>query len=131
MISNLKKYVWKWSSNGVNNSIEHVFSLHDFQRLVEIERCRVNRNGGTFVVVVFRLEKIELPAKLLTKLVQGIYQRSRMSDQMGWYDDNHLGVILPETSQTGAQKFIEDLYRSNSNSMPMPQFDFYVYPSSD
>ncbi len=129
MIGNLKNWFWRWSPNDLNGSIEQIFSRKDFQKLLEIERCRVNRNGGKFVVIVFKLEEIRLKTELLAKLAQGIFQRARMSDQMGWYDDKRLGIILPETSPTGAQKFIQDLYKNKSNGMPRPKFEFYVYPS--
>ena len=108
--------------------MEQVSSLSDFQKIVEMERCRVNRNEGSFVIVVFNLEKFQLELNLLSKLVQRIIQRSRITDQIGWYDYNRLGVILPETSTIGAQKFIQDLYLQNQNGMPKPPIDLYSYP---
>lgn len=109
-------------------SMDHVSSLSNFQKIIEMERCRVNRNGGSFVIVVFNLEKFHLELNLLSKLVQRISRRSRITDQIGWYDYNRLGVILPETSTLGAQKFIQDLYLQNQNGIPRPPIDLYPYP---
>ena len=109
-------------------SMDHVSSLSNFQKIIEMERCRVNRNGGSFVIVVFNLEKFQLELNLLSKLVQRIIRRSRITDQIGWYDYNRLGVVLPETSTLGAQKFIQDLYLQNQNGIPRPPIDLYPYP---
>jgi hypothetical protein len=115
----------------IPETMDHVSSLSDFQKIVEMERCRVNRNGGSFVIVVFKLEKAQLELNLLSKLVQRIVQRSRITDQVGWYAYNRLGIILPETSTIGAQKFIQDLYRQNQNGMPKPSIDLYPYPQQN
>ena len=124
----IKNKAWPWSRASLRDSKSLVCSLADFQKLVEIERCRVHRNGGKFTLIVFKLEEIQLKIKLFSKLIEGISRRARISDQMGWYDHRRLGLILPETSTDGAQKFIQDLYRQNLNGMPKPAVDFYVYP---
>ena len=127
-LNKIKNRIRLRSKRSIPGSMDHVNSLSDFQKIVEMERCRVNRNGGSFVIVVFRLEKAQLELNLLSKLVQRIVQRSRINDQVGWYDYNRLGVILPETSTMGAQKFIQDLYLQNQNGMPRPPIDLYPYP---
>jgi hypothetical protein len=124
----IKENIWLRARISTPMSLDHVSSLSGFQKIVEMERCRVNRNGGSFVIVVFNLERFQLELNLLSKLVQRIVQRSRISDQIGWYDYNRLGVILPETSTIGAQKFIQDLYLKSQNGMPKPPVDLYPYP---
>ena len=128
-LNKIKNRIRLRSKRSIPGSMDHVNSLSDFQKIVEMERCRVNRNGGSFVIVVFKLEKAQL--ELLSKLVQRIVQRSRVTDQIGWYDYNHLGMILPETSTIGAQKFIQDLYLQNQNGMPNPSIDLYHYPQQN
>jgi hypothetical protein len=130
-LNKIKNRFWLRSKRSNPGSMDHVSSLSDFQKIVEMERCRVNRNGGSFVIVVFKLEKTQLELNLLTKLVQRIVQRSRVTDQIGWYDYNRLGIILPETSTIGAQKFIQDLYLQNQNGMPNPSIDLYHYPQQN
>lgn len=110
--------------------IERVFPVDDFQRIVSIERCRVNRNGGSFALIVFNLEKSQFKNHLLLKLAKGIQDRARISDQLGWYDHGRLALMLPETSARGAQTFIADLYTQNKNGMPKPLVDLYTYPLS-
>lgn len=124
----IRKAICTWSSASPCDTVEQVVSSAEFQKIVAIERCRVNRNGGTFALIVFKLEKAQLEMDLLLKLVRGISQRARLSDQLGWYDHDHLGLILPETSALGAQKFISDLYALNPNGMPKPPVDLYTYP---
>jgi hypothetical protein len=127
-LNKIKERIWRRSKKSMPGSMDHVSSLSDFQKIIEMERCRVNRNGGSFVIVVFNLEKFQMELNLLSKLVQRISQRSRITDQIGWYDYNRLGVILPETPTLGAQKFIQDLYLQNQNGIPRPPIDLYSYP---
>lgn len=127
-LNKIRDRIWSRSKKSMPGSMDHVSSLSNFQKIIEMERCRVNRNGGSFVIVVFNLEKFHLELNLLSKLVQRISRRSRITDQIGWYDYNRLGVILPETSTLGAQKFIQDLYLQNQNGIPRPPIDLYPYP---
>lgn len=125
----IKETFWPGRQRSLSaESMNMVSSLEDFQKIVEIERCRVNRNGKSFAVIVFNLEKFQLEIKSLSKLVKGIIRRARISDQIGWYDYDRLGLILPETSTIGAKKFIKDLYHKSSNGIPRPPVDLYVYP---
>lgn len=110
------------------DEIRKVTSAEDFQRVVTMERSRVNRNGGSFALIVFKLEASQSEFDLLKKLVQGIYRRTRMSDQLGWYNHHHIGLMLPETSEAGARKLVSDLYSQNINGMPKPSVDVYTYP---
>jgi hypothetical protein len=125
----IKRVIWPWSKRCLSvESMKMVSSLEEFQKIVEIERCRVNRNGKSFAIIVFNLEKGQLEIQILSRLVQGIIARARISDQIGWYDYSKLGLILPETSSLGAQKFIQDLYHQHSSDIPKPPIDLYIYP---
>ena len=61
--------------------------------------------------------------------MQKILRRVRRIDEIGWYDQNRIGIILPYTSAQGAQKFAESL--SNSISLPVEEclLNVYTYAS--
>jgi len=128
-LDKIKEAIIPWSRNSFLDAMNLIASPAEFKRLIAIERCRVNRSGGVFTLVVFNLDKIQLQIKSLSKLTATITRRARISDRMGWYDNGLLGLILPETPISGAQKFIRDLYNLNRNGMPRPKVDLYVYPS--
>lgn len=124
----IKEVISPWSRNSGLNYMKRISSLAEFKELVAIERCRANRNGGIFTLIVFKLEEVHLDANPLSKLTEAIVRRARITDRMGWYDHGLIGLILPETSGDGARKFLQDLYRQNPNGMPKPKVDLYVYP---
>ena len=41
--------------------------------------------------------------------MQKIISRMRKIDEIGWYDPRRIGIILPYTSERGAQRFAENL----------------------
>ena len=99
-----------------------------FQETIKIERNRVNRNGGTFTIIVFDINGIADQSAFFSSLVECIAGRIRVSDKIGWYDHGRLGLILPETSTIGAKKLVQDLYKHRLNGIPRPPVEFYIYP---
>ena len=53
----------------------------------------------------------------------------RRIDEIGWYDQNRIGVILPYTSAQGAQKFAESLCNLFSPPMGECFLNVYTYDS--
>jgi lipopolysaccharide/colanic/teichoic acid biosynthesis glycosyltransferase len=63
-------------------------------------------------------------AKLLTR-------RIRLTDRAGWLDDEHLGVLLPETRTAGAWALAEDICVTTMTEIPEARqaCAVYTYPS--
>jgi hypothetical protein len=62
-------------------------------------------------------------------LIHSIANRIRWTDEVGWFNDKSIGVILPETSAVGAGKFAECLCDKVASKCPRPEYTIYMYPS--
>src|SRR5579862_1653916 len=72
---------------------------------IQRETARADRGGGEFALVLFRVRnRKSLSTNRLAKTVLG---RIRATDDVGWYDEDHLGVLLPDTAATGAWRFAD------------------------
>lgn len=129
-INQLKSILWPKATVQGYEDHDLIAPLNDFQKTVGIERNRVNRNGGKFTIIVFRVNEFQNQQKPILKLVESLSRRTRVSDQIGWYGQGQLGLILPETSTLGAKRILNDIYNGQSNGLPELPVDFYTYPRS-
>jgi PleD family two-component response regulator len=61
--------------------------------------------------------------------LQKVFHRVRRIDEIGWYGQNRIGIILPYTSAQGAQKFAESLCNSFSLTTKECLLNIYTYDS--
>jgi lipopolysaccharide/colanic/teichoic acid biosynthesis glycosyltransferase len=54
----------------------------------------------------------------------------RCTDDIGWLDNDHLCVVMPNTGMEAAQKVIEEICHSLPAHLPPPVFTLYVYPQN-
>lgn len=68
----------------------------------------------------------------LRRLCHLISSRIRLTDDVGWFSDDHIGVLLPDTPGTGAWAFVKDLQRSLDRigcSVPIRVYSYGGGPS--
>ncbi len=106
----------------------NICSVEDFRKLLEIERGRTHRNGHEFSLVVLDLRQIELSQRRTIRMIQKFSSRIRNIDQVGWYDNQRIGFILPYTSSDGAKEFIKDIIHSINGLKNQPEYTLYTYP---
>ncbi len=100
-----------------------------FRRLVEHERERADRNQHQFSLVLFNSETFDTDNSITRHIIGIIARRVRNVDELGWYDEKRLGIILPYTSTEGATRLIENLFDSLDTEIPKPVCDIFTYPS--
>jgi hypothetical protein len=93
----------------VKTKNQGICSHTEFTRLVEKERCRVDRNDHHYSLLVFNLNLEEVTENQFQKFIQKIRQRLRNIDEIGWYAEKKLGIILPYTTKTGAEKLAGEI----------------------
>jgi lipopolysaccharide/colanic/teichoic acid biosynthesis glycosyltransferase len=93
------------------------------------ESARADRSAGEFALVLFRVKRKDYAALSTVRLARTILGRVRATDDVGWFDDNHLAVILPDTSAAGAWRFAEQLGTMASRRLPRPLCTVYTYPT--
>ncbi|KJS30824.1 MAG: hypothetical protein VR64_14355 [Desulfatitalea sp. BRH_c12] len=100
-----------------------------FKVLIEQERARVHRSGHHFTLLLFRLANSDALEEDLHKILfPTIMRRIRKIDQLGLYDENHIGLLLPHTAVEGARKLADELYRIVPIGEHVETSEFYVYP---
>jgi lipopolysaccharide/colanic/teichoic acid biosynthesis glycosyltransferase len=92
------------------------------------ERMRVDRNGSVLAVLT-----IELPADRSRPadfefLGRVLIRRLRITDTIGFCADRKVGVLLPDTSETGAWKVASDICSVYPVGHDRPNCDVFVYP---
>ena len=100
-------------------------SAEQFSVLLNRERARVDRTGREFSLVVFDAGDARR-ARVLQGILDG---RLRTSDQVGWMNDQRIGVILTDTPVEGAWKFADDVRRTATPDGPPLSCSVYSCPS--
>lgn len=101
-----------------------------FHELIELERNRVHRDERQFSLVLISVNRSKNENADLIKLVQKASKRVRRIDQIGWFDNNHLGVLLPNTTLGGAQIIAQEICNSQNGSKSTIPFETLSYPDN-
>ena len=110
--------------------VDAVLSLDVFRYLLERERARAERTGQEFSLVVFDASRHNGTAvTCLEDLARSLAARVRTSDEVGWFTDKSIGVVLPATSAEGAWIFVDDVARRTESSGPCLDRTVYTYPT--
>lgn len=97
------------------------------QSIFDRERERALRKGSTFSLLIIGYSSNGSDHST-AELINTIKNRIRHIDDLGWYDDQHIGVILPETSYQGARNLGLDIQQRMENPVI---FSIYTYPDKD
>jgi lipopolysaccharide/colanic/teichoic acid biosynthesis glycosyltransferase len=107
-----------------------IHSVRGFEALLNRERARSDRMGSEFSLVVFSLGQMQRLEQRLRVLQVAFRRRIRSIDEVGWFQANTLGVLLPSTGSTGARIFASDLVELvNGNAGPL-FYRVFSYPGS-
>lgn len=103
-----------------------LYSEEEFRRIIERERARADRTDHQFSLIVldFGFTNGNNNNGIL---LQKIIARMRKIDEIGWYGNRRIGIILPYTSERGAQKFAESLCNLADPSTAQCIFNVYTY----
>lgn len=100
------------------------------EHLLRRECSRAARSGTELSLVLFRLPENRKASLATYRLARTMLRRARMTDEVGWYDDEHLGALLPETSSAGARSFAADVRELVAGRMDRPRALIYTYPKN-
>jgi lipopolysaccharide/colanic/teichoic acid biosynthesis glycosyltransferase len=102
----------------------------EFHALIARERGRADRNGNVFSLVIFRMANLPPGISVQRRMLMTLRSRLRDTDELGWYDDQLLGAILPYASRQDAQRIAENICTSMSIPASTEIFRVYTYPDS-
>ena len=103
--------------------MECLWPADRFRAILERETARAHRYNEAFSLLVLDGTSVEC----IRDLEEALCSRIRATDEAGWLDQQHIGVILPDTPIEGAQKLADDL--SEQLSEATPSCRAYTYPS--
>lgn len=115
--------------NGEASSARSFRSREAFAMLLEVERHRADRTNDAFSLLTFTPSDDQLESETFERLDQILQTRLRITDQVGWLDREHVGVLLPSTSAAGAWTVADDVCLRFPSDIPPPKCTVLTYPS--
>jgi lipopolysaccharide/colanic/teichoic acid biosynthesis glycosyltransferase len=110
------------------HSLESLPSQEQIERLITREVARAERNGLHFSLVLLRVKRGGRLGLNERRLALTLMRRIRVTDEVGWFDDDHLCAILPDTSAQGAQVFADSVCDQVALKGPRPISVVYSFP---
>src|SRR5580765_6773522 len=69
--------------------------------LLRRECSRAARTGRALSLVLFQLSADQALSLATYRLARTMLRRARMTEEIGWFDEEHMAALLPETSALG------------------------------
>lgn len=95
------------------------------------ERMRVDRNGSVVSLLIIEPARSKRSPEAIHDLERQMAARLRLTDTVGWLRDRRLGVLLPDTPESGAWKVAADLCEQYPAGPDRPSCEVLVYPESN
>ena len=112
------------------NALDGIYTCDAFRAILEKVRARSERSGEIFSLVLFSCNNGNgTNVATLTRLGKDITRRTRKSDEVGWYDGNCIGTILPGSSAEEAWQFVEVIKKRIGDVDPGLICTVNTYPS--
>lgn len=84
-------------------------SRDSFRQSLEMERLRADRSNSYFTLIILSTAKASLQDEQKKKLYDFLNREFRVTDTIGWIDDQNLGVILYAADREEAFTFLRRL----------------------
>ncbi len=110
--------------------LRSIYTQEQSDNAIHRERCRADRTGQQFALVLFRMSRSIGPSKSLLRLARTVLTRSRGTDEVGWYDEDTVCALLPDTANDGAHRFADNVTTSLHDAAQRPQVTIYTYPGT-
>lgn len=105
----------------------HITSSADFRACLAIELERATRYGFIFSLLIFHVDKLPARCHPVGKVVKCLNRCLRDTDEIGWFGQDNIGVILPYASFEDCQEIARRVCRKAAIS-PVDTHTIYAYP---
>jgi hypothetical protein len=102
-----------------------------FQFASARERARVERNHSRLAVLTIELPSDRATVRNFNFLGRLLVRRLRITDTIGLLPERRVGVLLPDTSKSGAWKVADDICSAYPVGHDRPDCEVFVYPDED
>ncbi len=100
-----------------------------FREAIERERARADRWERPLALLSLGVADSREGEATLQQVARILAGRMRLTDEAGWLDSRHLGVLMPNTPGWGAWTLADEICLEFPDSVPLPQCKVYCYPS--
>jgi hypothetical protein len=91
------------------SSTDLLIGKEAFQQAIAKERSRSDRSNHKYSLLIISLAIKSDEDKRIGRAIAMIRQRIRAIDEIGWYEENQLGIILPFTTMAGADRLAGEI----------------------
>ncbi len=113
-----------------SRTLRSLYTQEQTDNAVHRERCRADRTQQEFSLVLFRVPRSIGPSRTALRVARAVLSRSRATDETGWFDEETVCSILPDTSADGAGRFADNVAAAMRDNALQPQVIIYTYPSA-
>jgi lipopolysaccharide/colanic/teichoic acid biosynthesis glycosyltransferase len=104
-------------------------TIEQFHLVLKSERFRCDRINKEFSLIVFNIKEDNRILFKTKSFVELIKSKTRNYDAIGWFDENHIALLLPETSIDIAKKVVTKISLAMQPTNKIPDFNIFTYPS--
>ena len=124
-----------WLCKSTNGSYVNTFSIiqsqESFRASIIHERQRVDRNQHILSLLLFTVGKQNTNGVIAQQLAHLLAERIRSTDEVGWFDNKRIGVILPDTCADGAYKLANEICKTFNPETSVPKYVVHTYPPNE
>ena len=92
-----------------NSSNQLLIGKEAFQQAIAKERARSDRSNNRYALMIVSLAIDSEENARIVQAIATIRERIRSIDEIGWYEENQLGIILPFTPMEGADRLADEI----------------------
>lgn len=93
------------------------------------ERARSDRWGQPLALLSLGVADLRTGRRTLRQIARILARRMRLTDEAGWIDRQHIGILMPNTAGWGAWTLADEIFLEFPEAVPLPQCRVYCYPS--
>jgi len=108
-----------------------IYSPREFREILHRECVRAVRYHSRFSLAIFEVGTQDENSVLIRRFVRTIHRRFRDTDEIGWYRQGQIGVMMPFTPSEGARQLADHVSEIISLLTVPPPFTIYSYPSDN
>lgn len=110
------------------NELSSIEPQEQFHATIRRERVGADRNQHVFSLLLFNIGDPKANSVEVQHLAHVLANRIRSTDEVGWFYNKHIGVLLRYTSTDGAQKLADDICQAIAAKALPPEYTIYSYP---
>ncbi len=112
-----------------SNHLHNLYTFDEMRNILMREQARSDRSTHEFSVIVFETENNINVQVFIDDLCYFLKPRLRSIDDVGWFTDNQIGIVLPYTSSENAAKFTEEIQKCIKITSHIIVVKVFTYPS--